>query len=249
MSWLRRLPAFFVRCAESVPSPCCGEALSVIGSRKRKVISEGGEDLLLVIRRLRCSQCRKIHHELPDCILPYKRYESACARQVVSSPSSLSAVTADDATLRRWKIWFQDHTTYLLGALRSIAILSTRTLQKNRPSLRLRSRKRWAAWNTPHSGSGLRWSPATAARAKRRRFGGLPRCWIQQSTRCFIFRIPSLHRGISTKGCLSSLAVNRSSTAAMRSDSCTVRLNSCAVFIVYSRLSSLTRPTYWIVRC
>ncbi|WP_307545897.1 DUF6431 domain-containing protein [Paenibacillus sp. V4I5] len=31
---------------------------------------------LLVIRRLHCSQCLKIHHELPDCIVPYKRYES-----------------------------------------------------------------------------------------------------------------------------------------------------------------------------
>lgn len=122
MSWLRRLPAFFVRCAESVPSPCCGEPLRIIGSRKRKVISESGEVLLLVIRRLRCSQCRKIHHELPECIIPYKRYESASVEQVVSSPSPSSTVAADDATLRRWKIWFQNHTTYLLGALRSIAI-------------------------------------------------------------------------------------------------------------------------------
>ncbi|WP_350340495.1 DUF6431 domain-containing protein [Paenibacillus hexagrammi] len=24
-----------------------------------------------------CTQCRKIHHELPDCIVPYKRYESS----------------------------------------------------------------------------------------------------------------------------------------------------------------------------
>lgn len=114
--------AFFVRCAESVPSPCCGEALSVIGSRKRKFVSEGGDHRLLVVRRLRCMQCRKIHHELPDCIVPYKRYESACIEQVVSVPSSPSTVAADDATIRRWKSWFQEQAAYLLGALRSIAI-------------------------------------------------------------------------------------------------------------------------------
>ncbi|WP_080832319.1 MULTISPECIES: DUF6431 domain-containing protein [Cohnella] len=119
---MRSHPAFFVRCAELVPSPCCGEALSVIGSRKRKLTSEDGDRRLLVIRRLRCTQCRKIHHELPDCVVPYKRYESACVEQVVSEHAAPSTVAADDATLLRWKNWFREQTTYLLGALRSIAI-------------------------------------------------------------------------------------------------------------------------------
>lgn len=122
MNWLRSLPAFFVRCAEVVPSPCCGEELSIIGSRKRKLVSEDGERRVLVVRRLRCTQCRKVHHELPDCVVPYKRYESACVEQIVSEPAALSTVAADDATLRRWKNWFQEQSTYLLGALRSISI-------------------------------------------------------------------------------------------------------------------------------
>jgi hypothetical protein len=83
---------------------------------------EGGECRLLVIRRLRCSQCRQIHHELPDCVVPYKRYESACIEQVVSEPEALSTVEADDATLQRWKRWFREHNMYFLGCLRSIAI-------------------------------------------------------------------------------------------------------------------------------
>jgi hypothetical protein len=119
---MRSHPAFFVRCAEVVPSPCCGVDLSIIGSRKRKLTSEDGERRLLVIRRLRCTQCQKIHHELPDCIVPYKRYESACVEQVISGPEASSTVAADDATLRRWRNWFREQTTYLLGALRSIAI-------------------------------------------------------------------------------------------------------------------------------
>lgn len=44
---------------------------------------------MLVVRRLRCTQCRKIHHELPDCVVPYKRYESACVEQVVSGPEAI----------------------------------------------------------------------------------------------------------------------------------------------------------------
>lgn len=122
MSWLRSCPAFFVRCAEAVPSPCCGEELKVIGSRRRKVANESGEVRLLVIRRLRCSQCQKIHHELPDCVVPYKRYDSACIEQVVSEAETLSTVAADNATLWRWRNWFQAQYTYLLGCLASIAI-------------------------------------------------------------------------------------------------------------------------------
>lgn len=64
----------------------------------------------------------KIHHELPDCIVPYKRYESACVEQVVTEPESVSTAAADDATLRRWKHWFYEQIPYLLGVLTSIAI-------------------------------------------------------------------------------------------------------------------------------
>lgn len=122
MNWLRRTPAFFVRCTEVAPSPCCGEQLRIIGSKERKIITDCGEHRILIIRRLRCSQCRRIHHELPDCIVPYKRYESACIEQVVTETEELSTVPADESTLRRWRSWFQAQSTYLLGCLTSIAI-------------------------------------------------------------------------------------------------------------------------------
>jgi hypothetical protein len=122
MSWLRRAPAFFVRCAEVVPSPCCNEKLFVIGSRGRKLVHATGEQSELVIRRLRCCGCRKIHHELPDCIVPYKRYESACIENVAESVSSVTHVAADESTLYRWRNWLESKTTYFLGCLQSIAI-------------------------------------------------------------------------------------------------------------------------------
>jgi len=119
---MRRCRAFWVRCAEVVPCPCCGETLAVMGSRLRKLAGADGEGRLLVIRRLRCRGCRKIHHELPDCIVPYKRYESACVEAVVAEPEAPSAIAVDDATLRRWRHWFRQQSAYLLGALRSIAL-------------------------------------------------------------------------------------------------------------------------------
>lgn len=77
---------------------------------------------MLVIRRLRCTCCTQIHHELPDCIVPYKRYESTCVEVVVSESTQASVVAADNATLYRWRRWYREQSTYLLGCLTSIAI-------------------------------------------------------------------------------------------------------------------------------
>lgn len=122
MTSLRTLKwEFFVRCVEFVPCPCCGEHLSVIGSRKRKYKNSAGQTKVLIIRRLRCDNCKRIHHELPDCLVPYKRYESASIERVVESSES-DDVAADDATMYRLRKWFHNQLPYLLGCLRSIAI-------------------------------------------------------------------------------------------------------------------------------
>lgn len=95
-------PPGFVRCTEVVPSPCCGEKLKIIGSKERKLIKDCGERLTLIVRRMRWSQCYKIHHELPDCIVPYKRYESSCVEQAITKTKNLEvAVPADESTLHR----------------------------------------------------------------------------------------------------------------------------------------------------
>lgn len=77
---------------------------------------------MLVVRRLRCSGCGKIHHELPDCIVPYKRYESACVENALASAPEEIVVAADQSTLHRWRGWFRSQTTHLLGCLASVAI-------------------------------------------------------------------------------------------------------------------------------
>jgi len=113
---------FLVRCAEVVPCPCCGGVLSVIGSRHRKLLEASGELRILVIRRFRCVTCRKIHHELPDCIVPYKRYESACVENVVAAAPEGIIVAADHSTLHRWRNWLRSQMTHWMGCLESIAI-------------------------------------------------------------------------------------------------------------------------------
>ena len=111
---------FFVRCAESSPCPCCSEDLKVIASRKRKFKNSSGDTRVLIIRRLRCTNCKRIHHELPDCLVPYKRYESASIERMVTKIESPD-VAADDATFYRLRKWFHRLLPYLIGCLRAIA--------------------------------------------------------------------------------------------------------------------------------
>ncbi|WP_240675871.1 DUF6431 domain-containing protein [Ammoniphilus sp. CFH 90114] len=93
-----------------------------IGSRRRKCISECGESKVLVIRRLRCTQCRRIHHELPDCLVPYKRYEVNSIESVAMDPPAHEDIAADDSTLYRWRKWVHSLLPYWLGCLQAIAI-------------------------------------------------------------------------------------------------------------------------------
>ncbi len=135
MSWLRsRKTVFLVRSKEQNFCPCCGGHLKVVGSRRRTCIYGSGEKTVLVIRRLGCTQCERIHHELPDMLVPYKRHVSESIEAVVSEDLNLS-VSADECTLGRWKSWFNDMFDYFQGCLKSIAIRSGRQSAEDRSGL------------------------------------------------------------------------------------------------------------------
>jgi hypothetical protein len=69
-------------CAEeTLRCPVCGGELYQLGRRWRGYIDANGEKRGVQIRRLRCVECGKIHHELPDLLVPYKRH---CADTIVS---------------------------------------------------------------------------------------------------------------------------------------------------------------------
>lgn len=92
----------------------------MIGSRHRGYTDSAGEAADLIIRRLRCQNCRKIHHELPDILVPYKRHASESIEAAVVGNDTCLA--ADESTIRRWQTWFAERAVYLLGCLKSIAI-------------------------------------------------------------------------------------------------------------------------------
>jgi len=75
----------------------------------------------LIIRRLSCVECHKIHHELPDILVPYKRHGRESIEAVLTEDTELT-VSADESTIRSWRMWFQEMYYYFLGCLLSITI-------------------------------------------------------------------------------------------------------------------------------
>jgi hypothetical protein len=121
--------AFLVRGAGRISSPCCGKSMSVIGTRNRKCKERSGEVRVYDIRRLVCDNCGRIHHELPDFLVPYKRYDRECIETVLSNPTTHD-IPADESTLFRWGDWFNSFVDYWIGCLVSIML---RTKQENIP--------------------------------------------------------------------------------------------------------------------
>lgn len=109
-----------VKSAEQVAAPCCGGCLSVVGSRPRVWFQSSGDKQRLIIRRLYCEACERIHHELPDILVPYKRYDAESIEAAVSEPSRTD-IAADESTLRRLTCWFLAWAVYAAGCLQSIA--------------------------------------------------------------------------------------------------------------------------------
>ena len=96
------------------PCPVCAGRLVVIGSRRRTRRTADGTRQVLVIRRLYCAACRRLHHELPACLVPYKRYDVA-SFEAVAAQSRAAAVAVEEGTVTRWGHWL---TTCVAAARR-----------------------------------------------------------------------------------------------------------------------------------
>ena len=74
--------------------PHCEGSLTVIGSRPRTRRPPDGTRQILIIRRLYCEACERIHHELPDCLVPYKRYDAE-SLETFATEGRTAAIAAD----------------------------------------------------------------------------------------------------------------------------------------------------------
>ena len=114
---------FYVRSSETPHCPCCGSSLRVIGSRSRVLKENDGSQKKLIIRRMRCDSCERIHHELPDILVPFKRYGSETIESVLTSPADNGVFPCETSTASRLCIWFSLLRHYFEGCLRSLMFI------------------------------------------------------------------------------------------------------------------------------
>lgn len=74
--------------------------MKVRDSRKRTIMNENGEKYIFSLRRFQCNVCKNIHLELPDCIIPNKRYSRNAIDIVVSGKCDYYIM--DQSTIYRW---------------------------------------------------------------------------------------------------------------------------------------------------
>lgn len=103
--------------------PDCSSELHYRDSRDRIWRTYIGKTLHILIRRLQCPRCHRFHNELPNILVPHKRYGTEVIENVVDE-----VVTPDDedtedypcvATMERWKEWISRVTPAIDSTLRS----------------------------------------------------------------------------------------------------------------------------------
>jgi len=79
-----------------------------------------GDKIDLILRRLKCKSCRKISVELPDYIIPYKRYSLEVIINICVADDSC-IVPEDNSTRQKIKKWYKAVVSHLIAVWQRLA--------------------------------------------------------------------------------------------------------------------------------
>lgn len=117
---LKREELYYVISNEKHSCPFCRGQLFLIGSRKRNLILSDSTKISLVIKRYRCKDCQKIHHQLPFCIVPYKRYELKVIEEIIKGHIEKGNIKKQEvypcekSTVNHIIVWYQKLLLWLI---------------------------------------------------------------------------------------------------------------------------------------
>ena len=87
--------------------PQCGGQLKYYDSVKRIVRTKNCMANKIIIKRLKCINCGRVHREIPDCVLPYKQYEADIIFGVIEGLITSDTLGFEDypceMTMLRWR--------------------------------------------------------------------------------------------------------------------------------------------------
>jgi len=109
---------YYVETDEVSICPICTSELIKNGRKKRKTIREENKLINLSLRRLKCRKCNKTHRELPDCIVPYKRYGTQAIENILMDAVD---VFCEESTIRRIKMWWLLIQIYVIKIAASLS--------------------------------------------------------------------------------------------------------------------------------
>ena len=82
------------------------------------MIDSAGDKQTLVIRRLRCEDCKHIHHELPDLLMPYKRHCMETIENVIAGKTE--EMYCEISTINRIRAWWAACQLYFESVITSL---------------------------------------------------------------------------------------------------------------------------------
>ena len=104
---------FVISGTEPLSCPICGGDLAAYDRKSRKARTQFDGIIVLLLRRLRCRHCKKLHTELPDFLVPYKRYSRECIEDVLAQ--SRAGEPDDERTRSKIRRWYRQIRSYLDG--------------------------------------------------------------------------------------------------------------------------------------
>lgn len=96
----------YIMGTEDIPCPVCGGRLFVHGTCKRKVKDETEQVQELRLRVLECKECGHTHRELPEELVPYKRYSAEALCRIKEQPDICTAEPTVRQRILLWLSWF-----------------------------------------------------------------------------------------------------------------------------------------------
>jgi len=102
-----------VRGLELLPCPVCEGELFCRGTCRRKTRSAYGETTLYQLRVLQCRHCGKTHRELPEPIVPHKRYDAEAIIQIRERPEEVICEPNVRTRIMAWLAWFVEYANHI----------------------------------------------------------------------------------------------------------------------------------------
>ena len=98
---------------ETISCPNCQGDLKPYDRCKRGLIDGEGVKKMYWLRRLHCKACAKTHRELPDIMVPFKRYSAAVIESVIEGKAR--SVPYDERTRQKFRAWYKAVKSHLQG--------------------------------------------------------------------------------------------------------------------------------------